>query len=299
LVGPAPWPSAYEDVLGFTLWPDKYSDRLRAHGIGDVMSVMFSPGGALASSGGQALARTRSEDSNPSDSNSMGSPCHANAASPGWPVVQIEQSMELTAAQRAAIEQFRTAVGEGIAAIRATCRDDAGRTTAERLRAMQDTLWAVRDALILARAPMLGFYGSLTAEQKKLFVVQGAQPDPRVAQFDLRAQGRQAIPRELARMCGLSAANEWPMRQIEQALRPTPAQRASLETLQKKSEEMGQLLMASCLQPTAATPEVRLDATVDRLTAMLFAITSITLAFNDFYGQLSEEQKSQLGSFGI
>jgi hypothetical protein len=62
---------------------------------------------------------------------------------------------------------------------------------------------------------------------------------------------------------------------------------------------MGQLLIASCLQPVAATPEARLDAALDRLTAMLFAITNVTLAFNDFHGQLSDDQKTRLGAFGL
>ena len=62
---------------------------------------------------------------------------------------------------------------------------------------------------------------------------------------------------------------------------------------------MGQLLVASCLKPIDATPEARVDAALDRLTAMLFAITNITLALNDFHGQLDEDQKTKLGAFGL
>ena len=35
--GPLTWPTAYEDVIGFTLWPSEYGERLRSHGIGDVL----------------------------------------------------------------------------------------------------------------------------------------------------------------------------------------------------------------------------------------------------------------------
>ena len=43
--------------------------------------------------------------------------------------------MALNEPQRAALDQFRTAVGDGIAAIQAACRDDVPNTSAERLQA--------------------------------------------------------------------------------------------------------------------------------------------------------------------
>jgi hypothetical protein len=215
----------------------------------------------------------------------------------------IEQTLALNETQRATLHQFRTAVSTAVAAIQAACPNGTPRTSAERLHAMQKSLWAVRDAAMLTRAPLINFYRSLTDEQKKHFTVQASQPDPRLAQMQQRgAQGRGGnpqIPREVARMCGMSAANEWPLRQIEQAIRPDQQQKASLDSLQKKSTEMGQLLMASCLQPVAATPDARLDQALDRLTATLFAITNITLALNDFHGQLTDDQKTKLGSFGL
>ena len=101
---------------------------------------------------------------------------------------------------------------------------------------------------------------------------------------------------DMARMCDLPASAEAPMRQIEQGLRPTKAQRASLELLQKKSFEMGQFLMASCLKPMPATPAERLDAAADRLTAVIFAASNVNMALNDFTSQLSDEQKTKLNS---
>jgi hypothetical protein len=305
VVGPPTWPNAYEDILGFTLWPDKYGERLRAHGIGDVMSALFAPVERTAGRGGQATARTRADDATRSDAVGASSTCTSSPpASSNWPAKPIEQAMELSDLQRAALEQLRTAVNDGVAAIRAAaCRDEAGSNSAERLHAMQHTLWAVRDAAMLVRAPLINFYRSLTEEQKKHFIVPATQADPRLAQMEQRArQGRganQRMPREVARMCGMSAANEWPLRQIEHAIQPNKAQKASLEALQKKATEMGQLLIASCLQAIAATPEARLDQALDRLTAMLFAVTNITLAFNDFHGQLGDDQKSKLSAFGL
>ena len=102
----------------------------------------------------------------------------------------------------------------------------------------------------------------------------------------------------MARMCDLPTADA-PIRQIEQSVRPTKAQRASLEALQKKSFEMGQFLMASCLKPMPATPAERLDAAADRLTAVIFAASNVNMALNDFTSQLSDEQKTKLNSLMV
>ena len=54
--------------------------------------------------------------------------------------------------------------------------------------------------------------------------------------------------------------------------------------------------MASCLRPVASTPVERLDAASDRLTALIFATSTVNLAFNDFYNQLNDEQRSKFDS---
>jgi hypothetical protein len=300
-LGPSNWPTAFEDVVGFALWPGKYGERLRTHGIGDVMTALFAPG---APGNERALARAKRESRTASETDGATSTCAADQQEASdWPAKTLEQAMTLNEVQRAALDQFRTAMRDAIAALRAACRADAPRTSADRLQAMQKTLWTVRDAAMLVRAPLINFYRSLGDEQGKQFVIQTRQPDPRLAQMQQRTADRHdakpQIPRELARMCGISAANEWPRRQIEQAIEANKQQKASLDRLQKKSTEMGQLLIASCLQPIAATPEARLDQALDRLTTMLFAITNITLALNDFHGQLSDDQKAALEPFGL
>ena len=86
------------------------------------------------------------------------------------------------------------------------------------------------------------------------------------------------------------------IRQAEQSLNLNRAQRASLDAFQKKSAEMGQFLMASCLKPVASTPVERIDAAADRLTALIYAASSVNLALNDFYNQLNDEQKSKFNT---
>ena len=289
VVGPLAWPTAYQDVIGFTLWPQGYGERLRIHGVGDVLSAIFTPTTTLAMRASMDAARTA--DATTADmSGGCGS---ANASSPDWPTAEIERSMQLTADQRVVLDQLKASIGDAIAAIKAACRDSADLTPVERISTMQNTLWTVRDAAILIRAPLAKFYDALSEEQKQRFVTPASSPEPRANPMAARGPGRN----EMARMCGMPRHADAPMRQIERDLRPTAAQRVSFETLQKTSFEMGQFLMASCLQPIPPTPTARLDAAADRLTAVIFATSHISLALNDFYNQLSDQQKAKFKVF--
>jgi hypothetical protein len=198
----------------------------------------------------------------------------------------------LTEPQRDSLRQLRTAIVDATKVINATCRDEVAQSPVERLRVMQNQLWAVRDAAILVRAPLASFINSLTDAQKQKFSLPASQADPRAAMAG-RPLNRQA----LARMCGMPPMNDSSLQPIERTLQPTKSQQASLETMQKKSFEMGQFLMASCLQPMPLTPTERLDFAIDRLTAVVFAASTINLAFNDFFNQLSDQQKTKLEAF--
>jgi hypothetical protein len=287
MTGPLTWPTALEDVVGFTLWAGEYSERLRGHGIGDVLSAVMVPASALAARirpGVTNLARAdaRAAAAGGSPGGSLGV-CSMEPASEDWLTTQIERSMELKAEQRAALAQLKTAFVEAAVRIRAACRDEAAPSSAERLRTMQTVLWAVHDAAIQLRAPLAKFYDTLSADQRQKFAA------PAAAQADPRSMAPQAI----ARLCGAPQSGDAMIRQAEQSLNLNRAQRLSLDAFQKKSAEMGQFLMASCLKPVAATPVERLDAAADRLTALIFAASTVNLALNDFYNQLSDEQRTK------
>ena len=204
----------------------------------------------------------------------------ATNASVDWPAAEVERTLALTPAQRPALDQFKAALGHAIAAVASSCRDTAELSPVERLQATEAMLWAVHDAALLLRAPLSSLYNSLSAEQKK----------------KLSGPSSEAITNrnEAARMCGMPASLDSSSRQVERSLQVTKPQRASLDALNKKSFEMGQFLMASCLKPVPGTPAERLDDAADRLTAVLFAASNIGPAVGDFYAQLSDEQKSKL-----
>jgi hypothetical protein len=295
-VGPLAWPTAYEDVVGFAFWPQQYGQRLRQHSVGDVLNTLFKPG-ALAS-------RTRAEMTRVATaSNRPGTAAGAAAGDCGdgsivdanWPKAQIEHAIQLTPTQREALDELGAAVAKAAAAVKTNCRDEVAMPPVERVRAMQNTLWMVRDAAILIRTPLARFYNSLTDEQKEPFV-DSSPPPP-----DLRAlaTGEPSAKRdEILKMCGMSGSGEWPTRLIEQFLQPNAAQRASLESLQKKTYEMAQFLLASCLQPIPPAPNARLDVAIDRLTAVIFATSQISLALKDMYNQLDDKQKAKIDSLG-
>jgi hypothetical protein len=293
-VGPPAWPSAYEDVIGFTLWPREYGERVRIHGIGDVLSTALAPSASLAARARPNIQQARADQANTAP---VPPACSGvDLTSTDWPMAQIAGAIELNDAQRGMLDQLKKALSDAVSSLKSACRDETNFTPVERLRSMQNALWAVHDAAQLIRTPLAAFYDSLTEDQKKTFAAPSAQqPEPRaIGRADA---GRGEMSREtLARMCGSPASSDAAMRQIEQGLRPTKAQRASLEVLQKKSFEMGQFLMASCLKPMPATPAERLDAAADRLTAVIFAASNVNMALNDFTSQLSDEQKTKLNS---
>jgi hypothetical protein len=209
--------------------------------------------------------------------------CNMEPAAEDWFTTLIERSIELNAEQRAALAQLKTAFSDAAVRIRAACRDEGSPTSTERLHMMQTMLWAVHDAATQLRAPLSKFYDTLTAEQRQKFAApHSAQADP-----------RSMTPATIAKLCGAPQSGDAMLKQAEQSLNLNRAQRVSLEAFQKKSAEMGQFLMASCLKPVASTPVERLDAAADRLTAIIFAASTVNLALNDFYNQLSSEQRAK------
>jgi hypothetical protein len=306
LTGPLSWQNAFEDVLGYTLWPQDYEQRLRAHGFGDLVAAIFRP--AVAPARRAEASRGRSSDTAARPAGL----CGGDAPEPvDWPGRRLEQMGSLNDAQRAALGELRTAVTDALTSIRAGCREEVGLAPPDRIIAMQATLWTVRDASLLVRAPLQAFYDTLSDEQRAAFVVkqqpvpqQPAAADPRAERMRAAAMARPEVAARLASAgnvdmsammaCGGESALDWPADQIERVVRPNVEQRASIETLQRSLMEMGGFLALSCPRAPAETPLTRLDSATDRLTAMIFAASTVSLALNDLYGLLTAEQKARI-----
>jgi hypothetical protein len=307
IAGPPTWPNAFEDVLGYAFWPSDYDRRLLDHGFGDIISTIFRPAGASSAARRSDFARGRGN----SDAGAAPSFCRTPPKEPlEWPGQRIEQTTPLNNEQRAALTALRNSIAEAVKSIRAACREEAGLAPPERIRLLQSMLWAVRDAAVLVRGPMQAFYDSFTDEQRTKFIVKdpaNARPpvDMAAERARLAAMARPDMTPEAMRaaaqsmnMSGMSAcgdtALDWPASQIENVVRPDETQRASLESLQRNMMEMGHFLVLSCPRGTAETPIGRLDAATDRLTAMIFAASTVNLALNDFFGLLTAEQRVRI-----
>jgi hypothetical protein len=78
----------------------------------------------------------------------------------------IEQAIGPTASQREVLEQLRAALAQAIERIKTACPMAPPATLTERLKAIQDRIWAMRDAILTLRLPFEKFYDSLTDEQQ-------------------------------------------------------------------------------------------------------------------------------------
>jgi hypothetical protein len=287
MAGPAAWPTAYADVVGYTFWPADYAEQVRSRGF-DVIAESIAPqdvprSARVATTGGAVPSEAAIEACNePADTQAK------------WPASRIEQATQMSNAQHDMLDKLQVALQQTSVTIRDGCRDTTTMAPRERLHILVQQLWAVRDAGTFVRAPMRAFYDSLSETQKAAFANQ-PQPtlsrDARTANADMGQQAQACAARTIG-------DSERMIKRIEQTIRPTKQQRTGLETLRKTSSDMAKLLTASCAQPVPTDPLGRLDDAASQLTRMNYAATSMEIALNGFYAQLDDQQKAKFNSLG-
>lgn len=286
-VGLAAWPSAYEDLLGYTFWPGDYAGQVRAHGF-DVIAAAV-----IGTAHGREFARVATTGSVPNESRGTQACDQSADVQVTWPISQLEQTPKLNDLQRGALDKLRTALTESINTIRASCRDVTALPPLDRVKATVQELWAVRDAAIYVRAPLKAFYDSLTDTQKAGFAWK--QPKGNSQPGGKPADSGMARQYQACASPGMESSERM-LKEIEEKVRPDKQQAENLEALRKTSADMAKLLSASCAQPIPADPVARLDAANDQLSSLSLAATSMELALNGFYAQLDDEQKTRFDS---
>jgi hypothetical protein len=285
---PAAAPSAYEDMLGYALWPSDYGSRFWAHGHRNIMLAMVAPSAAMAMAREATPRRARGQFVSAANAEeTTGSVASATCIQRSRefalrPVDRIAETIDLTPTQRGHLDALRTAVAAAVDRETASCRDELPMTAPERLHAMVNSLWAMRYAEFGIRTSLETFYGSLDDAQKmQLSDLQARHETPAAAMSP-------------AAMCGASppARADW-TRQIERTVRPTPEQRESLKMLHGASMEMMQFLMTTCPDATPTTAIGRFNAAGDRVMTLIHAAMNIEPLFNDFYFRLSDAQKAR------
>jgi hypothetical protein len=288
-VGPPAWPNAYEDVLGFTFWPDDYTSRLRSRGF-DVIADTITGRFDVPRTSARVATTGAAVKNDATGENSVERCGDTSNTESNWPAARIEQTLELSDAQHASLGKLQLAAAQSVKKIRADCVAPGALAPPDRLRALVQTLWTVRDAGISMRAPLKNFYDTLTQPKKNSFASQKPQgnspPDARTANIGMNKQYQACATQNVEKA-------ERMIKEIEMRIRPDKNQAQSLENFHKASADMAKLLIASCVQPVPVDPMARLDAASDQLTAINYAATTVQIAFDDFYLKLGNGQKAR------
>ncbi len=284
-VGPLFWPFAYHDIYDYTIWGDGIG--FWAYGYGDIYAGIFAPYGQDDLAGYTAPGPSgRRHRRVPPLQQLCGDDSREIA---GLPIDQIQQAVQPTEAQRAALDDLANASVSAAQIVRASCPTQTASTAPARLAAMQERLQAMIKAELAVQPPLEKFYGLLDDEQKaRLNALAEDRRKISATNRARQAQGCQAEP---------SAALKWPADEIEARLHMNDTQSAALEVLQDTSASAVEMLNAEC-RPDAMTPPARLAAVNRRLDAMLQAVKLVGDALEDFYATLSDEQKAQFEAIG-
>lgn len=279
-VGPLFWPYAYDDFVDYTFYPYAY-DAFWPHAYEDLYDGMF---GAYAQGyGGTYAAVGRGAASGGSRSVSTDLCSGQTAGLTDWPIERIAQTIEPNDAQRAALDELKTATAKALDVLNASCPSELPSTPTGRIEAMRQRLAGMLEAVRTLLPAMEKLYQSLDDEQKARF--NALNPD----------EGQQQSSRELSQVCGERAAGvaQLPLGRIESTVRPDQDQRSALRELQAATSQAIDLLKSDCPTYRPLTPVVRLQAMEQRLDAMLRAIQMVEPALEKFYSSLSDEQKER------
>src|SRR5262249_25460586 len=157
------WPDAAADLAAYVLFANG-KGRFWTYGYDTIVNATFT----AADSGDPRGMNGRPDAGRLSDASSQAKTplasadlCGVNSASADALIERIERSVGPNVSQRDALEQLRRALAQAIERIAATCPAAMPGTVAERLKAIQDRIWAVHDALLTIRLPFETFYNSL------------------------------------------------------------------------------------------------------------------------------------------
>ncbi len=288
------WPDAAADLADYVLLP-RANSRFWTHGYDSIVEAAFA-GSDAADQGG---ARARAAAPRLSDAGAPNTPvasadlCGATSASADQFIEKIDRAVEPNSSQRDALEELRGALARAIERIATSCPAAMPVSLAQRLKAIQDRIWAMHDALLTIRLPFERFYDALGEEQRQRLRGE-PPPSAEVAANATEGRGRGTADGR-GEICVEPSAGvaDWMMRAIERAA-PGEQQRGGVEAMRMQSAAMARLVAASC--PGDPRPDAmrRVAAATDRLDVMLFAVMSVSPMLQQFYDSLDDKQKAGL-----
>jgi hypothetical protein len=292
-VGPLFWPFAYFDIYDYALWGDGGGAPFWGYGYDDIYAGMFAPYRYDDLAGYLPPRASPAPDSPNAAPDRLAQMCGDDSRDiVGLPINLIQQAIEPTETQRAALDEVTNASVTAAQNIKAACPTQISLTAPSRLAAMQQRIEAMIAAVAIVQPPLDKFYGLLNDEQNARLNA--------LAEDQRRSATARRSNRPAVQGCGAAqpAALAWPAAEIESRLHPTDAQQASLAALQNASAKAADMLGTSCRTDEAVTPPARLAAVGKRLDAMLQAVKLVRASLDDFYATLSDEQKAQFEAIG-
>ena len=306
-LGPVFWPYAYNDFIDYTFspyaydtfWPYAYDDVF--DGIYGAYAPAYSgyapdsdyaAGGTVYVYGNETSAWVAPEGRSSSAAALTGGTQICSGQTEGltdFPIQRIAQQVQPDQNQQHLLDDLKAVTAEALDILRAACPSDLPSTSTGRLAAMRSRVEAMLQAVRVIDPALQKFYRSLSDEQKErlnsldakiLGTEENQQPDP-------------------AQLCsGGAQASNLPIALIEQVLRLSDAQEASLGALKEASIRAGDILKANCPYEPTLTPTARVAHMRRRLEAMMQALDTMQPALVNFYSLLDDEQKARFNRFG-
>lgn len=291
--GPLFWPYVYTDLFYYPFWPDAYDDAYWPSAYDNFFdSIYWATGNPYSAYpyGAPTAVSVRGPSRTPRAGTAAVDTCGSGGGITAWPFARIESLLKPTAEQQALLDELKAAAAQTADQLKASCPQTAPLTPTGRLQAMLDRLQATLNASRSVHAPLMKFYDSLSDEQKARFNAIGPNAGPNAGTAEL-ADGNACSGQKP----GLA---DLPIERIEDAVRPSDTQQAKLDRLSKANDRAIAVLQAACPDSIPQTPVGRLDAIERRLEAMIQAAQAIQPALQEFYGSLTDEQKSRFNMLG-
>lgn len=285
------WPDAPQDIFSYVLAPE--DARMRAPGYGALMVSMLAQPSSGPERRGRSVAAANDEQAVGAMPAAAGLAlaCRDSGVTRAETIVnRLGDTLALRDGERV-LAELRSALRQTEEEMSASCPYSMPASFPERLRILQDRLWAIRVAASGLRAPLQIMHDALTDEQK-------AEP---TAGQPVQRETTGESASDVSKQCymQLQMAPQWPAEQIARAVRLNTDQQASFGVLSETTSQMDRLMMGACPQTPRTTPLARLDAMLDWLDTLLFAGTNTIIAADDFYRSLSDEQKARLDTFNL
>jgi hypothetical protein len=289
------WPFAYWDFVDYTFWPYAY-DAFWPYAYDDLYVGVFGPYAYEwpADANGR-VPNTRYARRHQHESAALALVCSAKATSlTDWPIQQIAELVQPDRAQQALLNDLKQATADAINALQAACPDDLPSTPTGRLAAMHKRIDTMLVALNIVQPPLQRLYDSLNDEQKARFNTVNSG-----AQASAASDNGNRLP-DLSQQCGEQAEKMpiVPIERIARAVKPTEAQRSALAALNDAASQASNFLKANCPTAEPLSPTARVMAMQQRLTTLSEAIKIVEPALGDFYGSLTDEQKTRFNQLG-